>query len=94
MGKYEVTQAQFRLFVTETRYVTDAEKDGFSYIFHKDSIKVLRQNINWRHDERGELVGNDTQSTQQPVIHVSWNDANEYCKWLTEKARQKGEKSI
>ncbi|NBB31507.1 SUMF1/EgtB/PvdO family nonheme iron enzyme [Cellulophaga sp. BC115SP] len=91
MGKYEVTQSQFKLFVAETSYKTDAEKNGFSYVFHEDSIKVLRQNINWRNDERGELVGNDPQSAQKPVIHVSWNDANEYCKWLTEKAQLKGE---
>ena len=42
-----------------------------------------RKKINWRHDEDGKL--RSVNSYNYPVIHVSWNDATAYCRWLSSK---------
>jgi predicted MPP superfamily phosphohydrolase len=79
MAKYPVTVAQFETFIRENNYNTDADMDGGSYIWNDKWDKNL--GVNWRCDTKGELQ-NDR---QHPVIHVSWNDASAYCKWLSEK---------
>jgi formylglycine-generating enzyme required for sulfatase activity len=79
MAKYPVTVAQFETFIRESNYNTDADKDGYSYIWNGKWDKKL--GVNWNRDTKGELQ-NDK---QHPVIHVSWNDSMEYCKWLSEK---------
>lgn len=80
IGKYEVTVAQFAEFVNETNYVTDAEKAFGSIILIGDDWLTV-DSINWRHDTKGAL----NSVNNCPVIHVSWNDAFAYCKWLGEK---------
>jgi sulfatase modifying factor 1 len=83
MGKYEVTLAQFKAFIDDSGYQTDAEKrtdDYGSYVYENGSWNK-KDGINWRHDAEGKPQSND----QHPVIHVSWNDAMEYCKWLSGK---------
>jgi len=80
MGKYEVTVNQFMKFVKEVNYQTDAEKNGGSYIWN-GSLWEKRNGVNWRCDAVGNILTPDQYN--QPVIHVSWNDANEYCRWLS-----------
>jgi formylglycine-generating enzyme len=82
MGKYEITVAQFKAFIDDDGYKTDAEKDDGSYIW-SGSKWEKKAGINWRHDAEG----NTRPSSQynHPVIHVSWNDATAYCAWLSRK---------
>jgi len=77
MGKFEVTQKQFRQFINETRYKTDAEKQGYSYVYDGSSWKK----------ENGKYWGNVFVGDDRPVVCVSWNDAKEFCKWLSEKTK-------
>lgn len=82
MGKYEVTVSQFRDFIDATGHQTDAEKGDWSYIW--DGSKWdKRAGINWRHDTEGKL--RNPSEYNHPVIHVSWNDAIEFCEWLSKK---------
>ena len=87
MGKYELTIGQFSQFINETGFQTDAQKKGFSYAFAPPKLMPKIQGVDWRCDAQGK---ERTKSEYNyPVIHVSWNDANEYCKWLSQKTGQK-----
>ncbi|MFQ5825171.1 MAG: SUMF1/EgtB/PvdO family nonheme iron enzyme, partial [bacterium] len=78
MSKYEVTVAEFKRFVEATSYQTDADKQGWSYIWTGTSWEKKNE-VNWKCD----VNGNERPASDydHPVIHVSWNDAVAYCKW-------------
>lgn len=86
MGKYELTVAQFKHFIDETSYKTDAEKKGFSYFWTGSEWKK-KSGVNWKCDAAGNT--RPQSEYNHPVIHVSWNDAIEYCKWLSRKTSKK-----
>lgn len=85
ISKYECTIAKFDEFVSSTGHTTDAEEKGYSIIYSKNRFNVSYDsvaNINWRFDEKGLLL--DVSSYDKyPVLYTSWNDANAYCKWLS-----------
>lgn len=39
---------------------------------------------------RGRIVPDFTQSDTDPVVLVNWNDAMDFCQWLTDKERSEG----
>jgi formylglycine-generating enzyme len=73
MSRTEVTVAAFARFVAATGRRTTAESDGWSRALDGANL-VKQQAIDWRHP------GFD-QSSQAPVVHVSWYDARLYCEW-------------
>jgi formylglycine-generating enzyme required for sulfatase activity len=82
IGRYEVTVRQFKEFIDASGYRTDADKDGGSYFWNGEKWEK-RSGINWKYDAAGAL--RPSSDYNHPVIHVSWNDATEYCKWLSQK---------
>lgn len=89
-----VTNAQFARFVKETGYVTEAERFGWSFVFHlllPPGVAASTPSPDgtpwWRAVEGAywkapEGPGSDVQRRQKhPVIHVSWNDAAAYAAW-------------
>lgn len=84
IGKYEVSVEQFKGFVDATGYVTDAERNGGSLIYDLNEGAMAAGDASWRNDYAGALADLD-----QPVVHVSWNDAQAYVEWLSELTGQR-----
>jgi formylglycine-generating enzyme required for sulfatase activity len=78
MGSTEVTLEQFGLFVAETGYVTDAEKEGWAFNANREKgwHDIICQD--WRFPG---YVQND----EEPVTHIGWYDTVAFCQWLSEK---------
>lgn len=100
IDKYEVSNQNFKSFVDQTGYITYAEKFGDSFVFkglltestqinYKD-YRVANalwwykiNNTNWKHPEGEDSSIDDRMD--HPVVHVSWFDAVEYCKWQNKR---------
>jgi formylglycine-generating enzyme required for sulfatase activity len=77
----EVTNAMFKRFVAATGYQTDAEEQGFSWIFNlTDATFEEVDGADWQHPRGPDsnIEGLD----DHPVVQVSWNDSLAYCKWV------------
>lgn len=88
-----VTNQMFESFVAATGFVTEAERFGWSFVFHRDVSPDVPQTqrviaalwwsrveeANWR------LVNGPGSEAdwhrEHPVVHVSWNDARAFAKW-------------
>ena len=76
MGKYAVTVGQFRIFIDATGYRTDAENGGGCFTLSQDGQWSWHFLANWR-------TPGFSQTDKHPAVCVSWNDAAEYAKWLS-----------
>ena len=84
LGKHEVTRGEFRKFVEATDYKTEAEKDekgGYGYTGDEGTPYAQKPEFTWRNT-------GFTQTDEHPVVNVSWNDAVEFCKWLSKNERK------
>jgi formylglycine-generating enzyme required for sulfatase activity len=86
ISKYPITVAQFAQFVEESSYITNAEKRGYSKIWQIDEWLEI-ENIDWRCDAQG--YKRPLADYNHPVVHITWIDALEYCKWLSKKTGEK-----
>jgi len=73
----EVTVGQWRKFIKETGYKTEAETDGGAYIWDGSEFKK-KKGTYW--DNPG-----FSQDDRHPVTCVSWNDVQEFIRWLNRK---------
>jgi formylglycine-generating enzyme required for sulfatase activity len=82
LGAYEVTVKEFAEFVKAAKYKTDAEilENGEGY---EPGARALKQRpfFNWNNP------GFD-QTELHPVVNVSWKDAVEFCRWLSQKEKK------
>jgi formylglycine-generating enzyme required for sulfatase activity len=81
LGTYHVTRGQFRQFVADARYKTEAEKAKNPGAWGWDPEKKqlgFNEKYSW-------LNTGFPQTSEHPVVHVSWNDAVEFCNWLSRK---------
>jgi formylglycine-generating enzyme required for sulfatase activity len=89
-----VTNSMFKQFVQATGYRTEAEKLGWSFVFFQqlpNDFKATQAVANtqwWRKVDGAywqQPCGPDASTEihdDHPVIHVSWNDATAYAKWV------------
>jgi formylglycine-generating enzyme required for sulfatase activity len=115
LGKHEVTVKEFKEFIKETGYITNAERSissrlekeyrekfksekltakekkelfvellsimGGCYCFNPETKKwEMKPDANWKKPYF-------KQSNKDPVTCVSWQDAINYCNWLSEKEK-------
>ena len=80
LGATEVTVGQFRKFVEAEKYVTEAESDGEG-AYHLQPKERRRENV-WKSIFP---VAADTEAF--PVTCVSWQDARNFCAWLSKQER-------
>ncbi len=78
IGLREVSVGEFRIFVDNTDYRTDAERVGHSTVYdHYSGRLAEKDGINWNYNYEGKPA-----QTNDAVIHVSWNDAQAFVAWL------------
>ena len=78
LGRQEVSVAEFRRFAESAGYASDAERKGFSVIYNHSSGRLTqRKGITWENSYDGRIARDN-----DPVVHVSWNDATAYVRWL------------
>lgn len=87
LGQTEITRGQFERFVKETGYKTTAEQEGKNkggFRLGEDGIieKNLDASINWR-------TPGFPQDETHPVVNISWDDADKFCEWLSNKEEGK-----
>ena len=75
IGKYDVTVAQFRAFADAMKFQTEAEKCNKGWTV-KDGKWQEVTGVTWRNP-------GFTQDDNHPVVVVTWNDAQDFCKWAT-----------
>lgn len=90
-----VTNAEFFHFVNTTGYKTEAETYGWSFVFHSlvpDHLIDLSlqspvgtpwwKKVDGAYWQNPQGPGTDIDNVMDhPVVHISWNDASEYCSW-------------
>ena len=96
LDAHPVTNRQFREFVSKNSYKTEAEKFGWSFVFHgqvpRDKYPDLVDDTVLGHEwwckvngaDWSHPLGPDSTIEAQldyPVTHVSWSDAAAYCNW-------------
>ena len=95
MMETAVTNAMFEAFAAATGFETEAERLGWSYVFHSDVPEHLPDagfdsgagwwrrvdGADWRR-----IHGPGSESSldpAHPAVHVSWNDARAFAKWAS-----------
>ena len=77
MGKYDVTRSEYAAFVRETGYPAgDGCGSGLGILQYKK-----RTELTWQHP-------GFEQGGRDPVVCVSWQDAQAYIAWLNKKVRR------
>lgn len=78
MGKHEVTIGQFKAFVKDANYRTEAERDGKGGRGFDGKEFVQKPEFTWKNLHFA-------QADDHPVTVVTWNDAVAFCAWLSKK---------
>jgi len=79
LDRYEVTNRLFEKFVQATGLQTTAERKGTARVYVKGKGWEPVNGASWRQPE-GEATVFVSNRREHPVVAVSWEDANTYCR--------------
>jgi formylglycine-generating enzyme required for sulfatase activity len=82
ISQYPVTNEQFTRFVDAAGYRTTAEREGAGWVWTGQAWELV-QGANWR-QPRGSGSG-IAGKMDHPVVQVTWDDANAYCRWADKR---------
>ncbi len=95
ISAHAVTNEEFATFIDATGHRTDAERFGWTHVFAGFLPGSLRRvspraerapwwcavrGASWRHPEGPGSTLDDR--ADHPAVHVSWNDATAFCRWV------------
>ena len=96
LGETEVSNAQWAAFAAASGHKTDSERFKWSFVFEGQLTPAANESASqsvqdapwwvkvdgadWRHPDG---PGSDAleKRSDHPVVHISWFDAQAYCKW-------------
>ncbi|NXS62693.1 SUMF2 enzyme, partial [Brachypteracias leptosomus] len=95
LDKHPVTNRDFREFVREKKYKTEAEAFGWSFVFEDFVSEELKKKVTQKLESAPWWLPIEKAFWRQPsgpgsgikdrldypVLHVSWNDARAFCAW-------------
>ncbi|MGH1576036.1 formylglycine-generating enzyme family protein [Planktotalea sp.] len=93
ISPYSVTNAQFAAFVSDTGYVSVAEREGWSFVFHlfldqPNKWQISPPGLPWWRKVDGAYwaAPRGPESSwhdipDHPAVHITWSDALAYCTW-------------
>ncbi|MCP5109271.1 MAG: formylglycine-generating enzyme family protein, partial [bacterium] len=103
VDRHPVTNQQYGEFVAATGFETEAERFGWSFVFHKHipvEVTVKRRapgihwwcvvdRADWRHPEGPDSSNRGRE--HHPAVHLSWNDAAAYASWAGKRLPRESE---
>lgn len=93
IAPHAVSNARFAAFVQATGYVSVAEREGWSFVFHlflddPANWPVSPPGLPWWRKVEGACwaaprgPGSDwSEISDHPAVHITWSDALAYCTW-------------
>ncbi|GGA14138.1 SUMF1/EgtB/PvdO family nonheme iron enzyme [Dyella caseinilytica] len=84
LSQTDVTVGQFREFVRASGYKPESVGNGSSVYDERTGVMRDDSGATWDDDYAGHSAANDL-----PVVNISWNDANAYAQWLSQRTGKK-----
>lgn len=89
IGETEITNYEYREYVTWLKYVFPPSDPNFKNIYNGALPDTLVWNNKLSRNDFAETYFRSPEYDYYPVVGVSWDQANRYCEWLTDRANEK-----
>jgi formylglycine-generating enzyme required for sulfatase activity len=93
LGRHEVTVGQFRQFLAASGYVPESIADGsgaYGYNANYDPATTIRRDAFEGRDPKYSWANPGfPQTDEQPVVNVTWHDAQALAAWLSSKENRR-----